>query len=58
MRMRSRLLRLSSLPRAAFMSGLVAMVLAGGAFATDARAECSREMLRKLAGLPVVWAFT
>ena len=49
MRMRSRLLRLSSLPRAAFMSGLVGMVLAGAGFATDARAECSRQMLGKLA---------
>jgi hypothetical protein len=42
MRMRSRLLRLS-LPLS-----LVGVVLAGAAFATNARAECSREMLRKL----------
>ena len=43
MRMRSRLLRLWLLVPAAFMLGLVSMV------ATDARADCSRGMLRKLA---------
>ena len=49
MRMRSHLLRLSLLLRAASMLGLVGVVLAGVAFATNARAECNREMLRKLA---------
>ena len=38
--------RLSTLARATIT---VSMVLAGVAFAADARAECSREMLRKLA---------
>ncbi len=49
MRMRSCLLRLSLLPPAAFMLGLVSMVFAGVACATSARAECSRQMLRTLA---------
>ena len=48
MRKRSRRIRLSSPPRAAFMLGLVAVVLAGAGFATGARADCSREVLRKL----------
>ncbi len=48
MRMRSRRLRLSPPLGAALMLGLVGVVLAGAALATDARAECSREMLRKL----------
>ena len=49
MRTRSRRLRLSSLLPAASMLGLVGVVLAGVAFPADARADCSREMLRKLA---------
>ena len=48
MRMRSRLLRLSSLLRAASTLGWVGLVLAGAALATNAQAECSRGMLHKL----------
>jgi len=49
MRLRSQRLRLSWLPRAAFTLGLAGVVLAGVAGATNARADCSRGMLRKLA---------
>ena len=48
MRTRSRRIRLSSPLHGAALLGLVSVVFAGVAFATDARADCSRAMLRKL----------